>query len=385
MKGSIRLIALGFCAAAIFLSSLGTAAAAEPAWSVQESPNGFGSTGDVLRDAACPGYYPGTNEGYLCFGVGNSTTASGSRPLLLLGNKTFWSDFSFELPSSAEYPGAVLESISCFGETFCLAVGYYTPKASQRKPLAVRMNSEFKWTWQKPAIPGTDEFTELTGVSCTSATSCEAVGTTKATSGATSSKTLAEHSNGSTWSIKTSYSSASGENALTDVSCTSSTSCLAVGRTGTSTLGEVYSGTEWKQAGTGIVGSLEGVSCTAASACTAVGQIGTKIAARRWNGTTWATQTTVGPPGATLSIGSDVSCISATGCVAVGHYDSEGASHPLAERWNGTTWSQDSVPAAKGSSAGTLLGVSCMTSTLCVAVGDSTISGVLKTLVEIYS
>ena len=389
MKSSTRVIALGLCAAAIFLSSLGTAAAAEPSWSVHESANAPESTGNVLRDVACPGYHPGTGALYACIGVGNSTTASGSKPLIVLGEKTAWGLWP-GLPSYTEYPGAVLEAISCVTEEFCQAVGYYVPKAGTRRPLAMRLTGEsgfFVWKFDKPAIPGTDEFTELNGITCTSATSCEAVGSTKATSGATSSKTLTEHWNGSTfvWSIKTSYSSAAGENALADVACTSSTSCMAVGRTGTTTLGEVYNGTEWKQAGLAVLGSLEGVSCTAANACTAVGQGSSKIIARRWNGSAWATQTTVIPSGATLSTGSDVHCLSATECVAVGHYDSEGASHPLAERWNGTTWSMDSVPAPKGSTAGTLLGAYCITPTLCAAVGDATLSGVVKTLVEIYS
>lgn len=389
MKSSIRAIALGLCATAIFLSAVGSASATEPSWHVESSNNPFEAT-NILRDVACPKYEAPVGN-YVCFEVGNSTTASGSKPLIEWGLVSLGFEI-YPTPSTAEYPGAVLEAISCSDEVRCTAVGYYTPKAGTRRPFAERWDgtkpAASSWSIEKPAIPGTDEFTELTGVSCASAISCEAVGMTKATSGTTASKPLTEKWNGSTWTVQTSYSPGGVEPRLSDVSCTSSTSCIAVGSVnGTVTLGESYNGTEWKQAGLPTNGVFEGVSCTASNACTAVGQWSKTapfIIARRWNGAGWAPQTITLPPGATASVGSDVSCASATQCVAVGGYTIEGASHALAYRWNGTAWSQDSVPAPAGSSATTLLGVVCQASPFCAAVGDATVSGAVKTLVETY-
>jgi hypothetical protein len=362
------------------------ASATEPAWSVRESPNPAETTGNVVRDITCPVNGLGSWGNWTCISVGNSTTASGSKPLIEIGEFYYWYVFP-ELPSAAAYPGAVLEGISCTSETFCLAVGYYAPKAGTRQPLAERWNGE-KWVLEKPAVSGTNEFTELLGISCTGTTNCKAVGSTKATGSATSSQTLIERWNGSGWSAEKS-ASPFAENRLVDVSCVSSTACMAVGKStvsGSVTLAETYNGTEWKTtASAGGLGGLEGVSCTAANACTAVGEISGKIAARRWNGTSWLTQVISSPAGASLSTGSDVHCISATSCTAVGSYTSEGASHALAERWNGTTWTLDSVPPPAGSSASTLLGVFCLSSTVCESVGDATISGILSTLVERYS
>jgi hypothetical protein len=386
MKLSIRVIASGLCAAAILLSAVASAAAAEPFWRAEETQIPTGTTANSLRDVTCPEYYAET-ETFACFGVGSSTPSlGGSKPLIEVGGSGIigpWELFP-GTPSSSEYPGAVLEAISCPLETFCQAVGYYTPKAGVRRPLAERMNSSYEWKFEKPALAGTDEFTELNGVFCTSVSNCEAVGTTEATSTSTASKTLAEKWNGATWSVQTSFSTTGVLNKLADVSCTALNSCMAVGNNGSAALSETYSGTEWKQVVTGATGTLEGVSCSASSACTAVGVTSGKIIARRWNGTAWAAQSPVVPVGSTASTGADVNCLTATECVAVGSYTSAGTSHALAEHWNGTTWSQDSVPAAKGSSSETLLGVTCRAAILCSAVGSGTFSGVVKPLAEVY-
>ena len=370
---------------ALVLLTTGVSAASAAEWKVATTPNPSETTGNVLRDLACPQYNAGTGVN-ACIAVGNSTTSGGgSKPLIELGGSAgFWNVWP-GTPPPTEYPGAVLEAISCSTETFCQAVGYYVPKAGTRRPLAEHWTGGpgEKWVFEKPAIPGTDEFTELLGISCTSPTNCRAVGSTKASSGAASTQTLIERWNGSSWSVEKSANPAT-ENRLYDVSCVSSTACMAVGNVGANTSAQVYNGTEWKVATPGLSGKLEGVSCTAANACTAVGQAVSKIAVERWNGTVWSNQTTASPP-SSPSIGSDVSCTSATACVAVGHYDSEGVSQPLAERWNGTSWALDSVPAPKGSTAATLLGVYCLTPTLCEASGSGTVSGVLGTLIVRYA
>jgi hypothetical protein len=118
------------------------------------------------------------------------------------------------------------------------------------------------------------------------------------------------------------------------VSCTSSTSCTAVGNftnsVGTDvTLAEVWNGTSWAMASTpnsiGAQGSyLFGLSCISASACTAVGDYsnsagGDVTLAEAWNGTLWAIAPTPNPPGALVSYLSGVSCIAAT-CNATGYY-----------------------------------------------------------------
>jgi hypothetical protein len=122
---------------------------------------------------------------------------------------------------------------------------------------------------------------------------------------------------------------------------------------------------------------LSGVSCTSRSQCTATGVAATrsgknlKPLAERWNGTTWAAQSapttnTGGQLGATLDGG--VSCTSSTACVAAGYSYSKKTGRLLGEGWNGHTWAiqPDATPAA----AGEPFGISCRWAKDCTAVGE---------------
>ncbi|HJS94380.1 MAG TPA: hypothetical protein VJ741_08960 [Solirubrobacteraceae bacterium] len=118
---------------------------------------------------------------------------------------------------------------------------------------------------------------------------------------------------------------------------------------------------------------LSGVSCTSARDCTAVGWSAEQLAAEpvplveHWNGTTWSMQRTPIPTtdwgGAFLA----VSCTSGRACVAVGASYAGNSSGPLAERWDGSSWSIQHVPRVFGPDQ--FNGVSCVASTDCVAVG----------------
>jgi hypothetical protein len=70
-----------------------------------------------------------------------------------------------------------------------------------------------------------------------------------------------------------------------------------------------------------------------------------------------------------------VSCASNTACTAVGYYNTappgEIVGRPLAERWNGSTWSLRGAPTIAGSDTTYLEGVSCTSSRACIAVGGS--------------
>jgi hypothetical protein len=68
-----------------------------------------------------------------------------------------------------------------------------------------------------------------------------------------------------------------------------------------------------------------------------------------------------------------VSCMSTTACVAVGDAGSEVHLVPIVERWDGRGWRLEA--SARGVHDGTLLGVSCTSSTTCVAVGINYAAG----------
>jgi hypothetical protein len=80
-------------------------------------------------------------------------------------------------------------------------------------------------------------------------------------------------------------------------------------------------------------------------------------------------------PGSTHNTLNGVSCTSSTWCIAVGSYTNGSVGYALVESWDGSAWSTSSGSAP----AGGLNGVSCTSSTWCVAVGSY---GVDQTLVE---
>lgn len=101
------------------------------------------------------------------------------------------------------------------------------------------------WVIQPTPIPSGTTTSHLTGVSCTSASACTAVGFYSTSSG---SRALAERWNGTSWKIQPTPSSANPEDFLLlfSVSCTSATSCTAVGSSGGRPLAERWNGTSWK-------------------------------------------------------------------------------------------------------------------------------------------
>jgi hypothetical protein len=124
------------------------------------------------------------------------------------------------------------------------------------------------------------------------------------------------------------------------------------------------------------VGALSAVSCTSARACTAVGAafVGgrDRPLAERWNGTSWSIQPTPQPRGAKDSTLNGVSCTSTRFCIAVGLSTNRGGNRgriALVERWNGTHWSIQRTPKPRGAAESFLNGVSCTSPTACTAVG----------------
>ena len=210
--------------------------------------------------------------------------------------------------------------------------------------------------------------------------------------------TLAEHWNGTTWSVQNTPNPTGTSIQLTAVSCASTTACTAVGTfSGTPGIfAESWNGSSWTLQSPPIPtgGSspfLEGVSCTSASACTAVGQYftaGQQIPlAERWNGTSWSVQSTAVPPARPQSGFKGVSCAGVSSCSAVGFARaSSGTEFMLAEHWNGTTWALQRVEAPSGTQGGWLNAIACPSLIRCEAVGFFTDnSGVDELLSEQYS
>ena len=116
---------------------------------------------------------------------------------------------------------------------------------------------------------------------------------------------------------------------------------------------------------------MAGVSCVTSVWCVAVGNgsnVDTDAAnIELWNGSTWTPMTSPTVPGESDIYLAGVSCVTTSFCVAVGSVDTTSFA-PLIEQWNGTTWSV--VQSSPLSSTSTVLtGVSCTEASFCMAVG----------------
>ena len=250
--------------------------------------------------------------------------------------------------------------------------------------------------WRATVSPdhGTGD-NQLYGVSCTSSTTCVAVGS-EALGGGTGA--LIEVLAGGSWTVVPSPS-LTGEGTLYGVSCVSAVECVAVGAEATDAGGraliETWHGSTWTVTPTPALGSagsfLQGVSCTqtaGVAACDAVGYLylsgrAQLLVMATTGGAAWRVVATP-PVDSVYGILNAVSCTGATACVAVGYDEVSGVTEALALTLSGTTWS--SGPDTGRERGSSLSGVSCPSATDCVAVGDvATGSEDSRTLVESWN
>jgi RHS repeat-associated protein len=347
-------------------------------WKVGEIPSGASMPGGAPVDASCGSathcLVVGTNEPEgVEPKIWDWSTPAGGKPWE-------WSTWGVKQPTGSS--NVKLNSVSCTAATTCTAVGYYTDSTGRRVTLAERLEGS-AWSIQATANPASGT-TELLGVSCTSATSCTAVG--KQPSG-----TFAERWNGTSWSISSTPNPAGAESLikLTDVSCPTASFCLAVGGAGTSpraTLVERWNGTSWSiitspNPSGGGAAYLTDVSCPTAESCAALGynsvSLGsseTRILVERWNGTAMSLESPPNPAGKAVAQSADVSCAGSSACETVGFSQTtvEGsAAGTLGERWNGSAWSiQATIDPEPLPPESRLGAVSCLTASFCAAFGS---------------
>ncbi|MET0557342.1 MAG: S1 family peptidase [Solirubrobacterales bacterium] len=116
---------------------------------------------------------------------------------------------------------------------------------------------------------------------------------------------------------------------------------------------------------------IEGVSCGSPTMCVAVGSENGYVRVKTWNRIKWSYSPAQNPAGAQEVVLRDVSCPSASFCMAVGYYKaSTGEIKTLAEKYNGSSWEVLSPPNRGGSTAANYFnGVSCFNATSCEVVG----------------
>jgi hypothetical protein len=298
-----------------------------------------------------------------CFAVGAFQVVGDFDPLALVerSNGTSWSI----VPSPISSSQSELRSVDCPSTTACFGVGN---AVDQRGTTLIGRWNGTTWSVQSSPNPAGATKSQLTRVSCASVTSCFAVGDSIF---AGSDVALVEHWDGAHWSI-VSFPNPPGatDAGISDVSCPTSTRCIAIGWSSQGELIGQWDGTSWTASNSNVSGggSIENLSCPTTTTCFAVGSSGTNTLVRKWNGTTWSTLASPNGPAAIFSDLSSVSCSSTDACVAVGSWESQATSGSLVERWNGSTWTTMSTPTLPFIQIN-LASVSCPTDTSCVAVG----------------
>ena len=144
---------------------------------------------------------------------------------------------------------------------------------------------------------------------------------------------------------------------------------------------EIWNGATWRFVPMatptgGQVLTLDGVSCTTASSCTAVGSYfspvgGPLTLAEAWNGTAWRVQATPNPMTQGRNQLNGVSCTSPRACTAVGVDAASDFAPPggFVEAWDGTRWRLQATPVPPGTVVTELFTVSCPAPATCTAVG----------------
>jgi hypothetical protein len=303
-----------------------------------------------------------------CVSATSCIAVSGSQAMAWDG--TTWTQLTLGQPGTA---GMSLPGIACRSGTGCMAVGMYVTLDGAALPLAEQWNGS---TWRVRRTPGPgDAFNGLSGVSCPAVRSCVAVG--NRINGSDVQVALAERWDGRRWRVLATPSPGAHLNVLTAVSCPGAADCMAVGyydaAGGRQAFAEQWNGASWTTLVIPHMGALKAVSCPAVNSCMAVGSYlspgRTHALTATWDGTTWTVQASP-DPGGPLTEFTGVSCTSSSNCIAVG--DDTARVHaalvPLTARWNGTAWTVLTTPIPGG--AGGLTSVWCPRRASCMAVGS---------------
>lgn len=288
-----------------------------------------------------------------CVAVGQAFTSPDDPvQLVATGNANGFSPLSTRNPKGTTF--SVLDDVSCVSISFCLLVGDAgTSRPTARGRVFLPHSTVYRWngrglTAMTVPAPAHARVSELAGVSCPTATSCMAVGGYARTSGGTLLPYSALWAGGG-WHIKTAPLIGGAKVTLFEaVSCAAAANCVAVGysqKARTSAFAMRYAAGGWhrQQVAPAAKSMFFSVSCPQVTMCVAVGRHGSRSLAQAWNGSRWTVQTVPVTP-APLSTDTlfHVSCVSTTACTAVGYrHDpaSKFSFRTLALGWNGAKWS----------------------------------------------
>jgi len=241
--------------------------------------------------------------------------------------------------------------------------------------------------WASTVVTGTIDVgstsstgTKVSKVQCFSATSCIGVG--QYVDQSYNSQPFVTVFNGTSWVAALLPLPSARGGSLSELSCVSSTFCVAGGTYTTLTgqnraLVETYNGTNWTAADPLLSYSsvtyvgIYSLSCVSSTFCVATGSLydgNSKAYVAVYNGSTWTKQdiaNNLSP--VNVSQGFSVSCASTTFCVETGYfYNSLNQNMAYISMFNGSSWATQQVQVGL---QGSVTNVSCVSSTFCVAAG----------------
>jgi hypothetical protein len=266
-------------------------------------------------------------EAVSCVSATNCTAVGGTGTLTSAPLAEHWNGHSWKVqhtPNVARDGAGGLVGVSCTSASRCTAVG---------PEIAEHWNGTRWWGQTLPV--------GASSVSCTSAKRCVATGGPGV-----------EWWRGAGWQVQTLPAPADSIQNTGRISCATANSCTAVGTSSSlatgdnSLLAEHWNGHDWKIQATPDPGSnpaFSAVSCASATNCTAIGQVlsasgeNQTAFAEQWNGRRWRIQTVTGAVGVAVYM-TGVSCPSTANCMAIGYAYQGGPAFeaPLAARWRRT-------------------------------------------------
>ena len=285
-----------------------------------------------------------------------------------------WTSIVVPPPSGSDLSPS---GISCWGPSTCDAVGTWNLAVAQGGSDPVGMLLQITGATVR-VVQFPVAVAELHSVVCFSATSCIANGGEADGDGQTA---IAATLSGSIWTAAP-LPSPSGDLSFGSLGCSSVTSCEVVdGSDAASLVATTWSLDEPPVLSGPPQSRLTGLACPYAGHCIAVGTYASPSYSARpfvesLRAGSWARTIPALPAGAVAATLSGLACPGPHDCVAVGGWtDAAGRTRPYVDVMTRGTWTPTSLPIAADYPIAALRGVSCSSTTACVAVGTASSDG----------
>ena len=387
---------------AVGIATQAGSGAATSGWYVATTP-GTGAD-DILLGSSCA-------NAAQCWAVGVSIENIGSgsssfAPLAETWNGTTWA-LAATPPVPAGHGGGFFD-VSCLSTSDCWAVGAELGVSGGGNPSGTLIENWNGSSWSivpspSPTGPGV-EGALLQGVSCTSPSSCVAVGSSTDDNGENLNDLILQW-NGAAWSIVPGAATGQAFDQLTRVTCLAPSDCWAVGNAGPTQqnpnflpiypgnapgdqgLIEHWDGTSWTITPSAAYpspggGYLYGLACVSDADCWASGATtdssgnAAGILMEHWDGSAWTDVSASVPDVSTPGILSGITCLSSVQCWAVGSLGGFGGGGgsgfsptPIIENWDGSSWSI--APSPNVAALGLLDTIACVRAVGCLAAGTA--------------